>query len=179
MNKNTKIILALLGAAVAASALAVFLKQERPEAPVAVITQHGQVLQKIELDKVSAPYSFVLSDGAGGTNTVQVERGRIRISQANCPDQVCVDQGAISDGTVPIVCLPHQLIIEITGGGGGLDAATGEGGPQAYSAGPIYRYRPDDFYGRGPDPRADSDSRSEAGAGQHCHCVCDVCPGAR
>lgn len=30
MNKNTKIILALLGAAVAASALAVFLKQERP-----------------------------------------------------------------------------------------------------------------------------------------------------
>lgn len=41
MNKNTKIILALLGAAVAASALAVFLKPERPEAPVAVITQHG------------------------------------------------------------------------------------------------------------------------------------------
>ena len=30
MNKNTKIILALLGAAVVASALAVFLKQELP-----------------------------------------------------------------------------------------------------------------------------------------------------
>ena len=73
MNKNTRIILALLGVAVAASALAVVLKGERPEAPVAVITQNGQELQRIELDKVSAPYSFVLSDGAGGTNTVQVE----------------------------------------------------------------------------------------------------------
>ena len=54
-----------------------------------------------------------------------MEQGRIRVSQADCPDQVCVDQGWIADGTVPIVCLPHKLVIEIVGGGSAFDAAAG------------------------------------------------------
>ena len=53
----------------------------------------------------------------GGSNTVQVEKGRIRVSEADCPDQICVNQGWISGGAVPIVCLPHRLMIEIVGGG--------------------------------------------------------------
>ena len=60
-----------------------------------------------------------------GTNTVQVEPGRIRVSAADCPDQVCVHQGWISTGVVPIVCLPHQIVIEITGGESYADAAAG------------------------------------------------------
>ena len=68
--------------------------------------------------------SFTLEDGSGA-NTVQVERGRIRISAADCPDQVCVKQGWISGGAVPIICLPHRLTIEIVDGGGGLDGAAG------------------------------------------------------
>ena len=51
--------------------------------------------------------------------------GRIRVESADCPDQVCVDQGWISDGTVPVVCLPNRLVIQIEGGGDGLDSATG------------------------------------------------------
>ena len=66
-----------------------------------------------------------MEDGAGGSNTILVEQGRIRVIEANCPDQVCVDQGWISNGTVPIVCLPHKLMIQIVGGGEALDAATG------------------------------------------------------
>ena len=58
-------------------------------------------------------------------NTVVVEGGRVRVSQADCPDQVCVNQGWISNGTVPIICLPHRLMIEIVDGGGGLDGAAG------------------------------------------------------
>lgn len=58
-------------------------------------------------------------------NTVEVQAGRVRVSRADCPDQVCVNQGWISDGTVPIVCLPNQLIVQIEGGGSPLDAQTG------------------------------------------------------
>ena len=54
-----------------------------------------------------------------------MEPGRIRVSAADCPDQVCVEQGYISDGTVPIVCLPHGLVIEIVGGEEPLDGAAG------------------------------------------------------
>ena len=54
-----------------------------------------------------------------------MDQGRIRIAEADCPDQVCVNQGWISNGTVPIICLPHRLMIEIVDGGGGLDGAAG------------------------------------------------------
>ena len=69
-------------------------------------------------------YTLTFEDERG-TNTVLVEPGRIRISEADCPDQVCVNQGFISDGTVPIVCLPHRLLVEIVGAEGDLDGGAG------------------------------------------------------
>lgn len=56
---------------------------------------------------------------------MEVEPGRIRIVSATCPDQVCVRQGWISDSTVPVVCLPNQVIVEIVGGEGFADTAAG------------------------------------------------------
>ena len=91
---------------------------------VAHVYLDGELVRSIDLAQVEEGYTFSV-EGPAGANTIQVERGRIRVSQANCPDQVCVDQGWISDGTVPIVCLPHGLVIEITGGGDSLDTAAG------------------------------------------------------
>ena len=71
--------------------------------------------EPLDLSAVTDPYTFTVEGPGGFTNTILVEPGRIRVSQANCPDQVCVEMGAISDGTVPIVCLPHKLVIEIVG----------------------------------------------------------------
>ena len=80
--------------------------------------------EEIDLERVTEPRTLTLEDGRG-RNTVLVERGRICVSEADCPDQICVKQGWISDGTVPIVCLPHRLVIEITGDGGDVDGAAG------------------------------------------------------
>ncbi len=124
MSKNAKIILILLLAAAVLSAGVIFMQKKRPASPVARITLDGELLEEIRLDQVEKAYSFVVEDEFG-SNTILVEPGRIRVSQADCPDQVCVNQGFISDGTVPIVCLPHKLIIEIVGGGSDLDAAAG------------------------------------------------------
>lgn len=112
---KAKVILFLLLAAVAASAAALLLRGGTEDGRVARITRDGVLLEEIDLDKVTEPYSFTLEDGSG-TNTVQVEQGRIRISRADCPDQVCVNRGWIDHGTAPIICLPHKLIIEIAGG---------------------------------------------------------------
>lgn len=125
MNKTTRLILAGLLLAMAASAVFLLLSGEEEGRPVARITVNGVIVNEIDLTDVDEPYSFTVDGPGGFSNTIQVEPGRIRVSEAGCPDQVCVDQGYISDGTVPIVCLPNQLIIEITGGGDGLDAATG------------------------------------------------------
>ena len=121
---KTKVILFLLLAAVAASAAWLLLRDGDTDAPTARILRDGVLLEEIDLDRVAEPYSFTLEDGSGA-NTVQVERGRIRISAADCPDQVCVKQGWISGGAVPIICLPHRLTIEIVDGGGDLDGAAG------------------------------------------------------
>ena len=91
---------------------------------MARITRDGVLVEEIPLDGIQEPRSFTLED-ASGSNRVEVEAGRIRIAQADCPDQICVKQGWVSDGTVPIVCLPHKLMIEIVGGGGDLDGAAG------------------------------------------------------
>ena len=124
MSKNAKIILILLLVAAVLSAGFIFMQKKQPDSPVARVTLDGELLREIPLDEVEESYSFTV-DSEGGSNTILVEPGRIRVSEANCPDQVCVNQGFISDGTVPVVCLPHKLMIEIVGGGSEFDAAAG------------------------------------------------------
>ena len=125
MNKTTKLILAGLLLIAAASAVFLLLKPEETARPVARITVNGTIVNEIALDSKSLPQTFTYEGPGGFANTVEAEHGRIRVSEAGCPDQVCVNQGWIADGTVPIVCLPNKLIIEISGGGDSLDAATG------------------------------------------------------
>ena len=109
----------------AAGAAVFLLLRPRGEGHVARITLDGKVVEEIDLSRVEQPYTLTVDGPGGFSNTITVEKGRICVSQAGCPDQICVHQGYISDGTTPIVCLPNKLIIEITGGGSGLDAAAG------------------------------------------------------
>ena len=117
---RTKVIVFCLLAAVAASVAWLLLRDGDTDAPTARILRDGVLLEEIDLNQVEESYTLTFEDERG-TNTVLVEPGRIRISEADCPDQVCVNQGFISDGTVPIVCLPHRLLVEIVGAVGDLD----------------------------------------------------------
>ncbi len=121
---KTKVILFLLLAAVAASAAYILLRDSGADGPVARITWDGVLLEEFDLTGVDEPGTYTFEHGSE-TNTVTWEEGRVCMSEANCPDQICVNQGWISDGTVPIVCLPHKLIIEVIDGGGGLDGGAG------------------------------------------------------
>ena len=51
------------------------------------------------------------------TNIVTIENGTAYMLEADCPDQVCVRQGAISQGGVPVICMPHHLSVRIEGKG--------------------------------------------------------------
>lgn len=121
---KTKVILLLLLLAAALSAVYILFRDRGTEAPVARVTRDGVLLREIGLDQVDTPY-FITFEDSGGTNTVQVEKGRIRVSEADCPDQICVHQGYISDDIIPIICLPHRFMIEIVGAGGDLDGGAG------------------------------------------------------
>ena len=86
----------------------------RPAAgTVANIYLDGVCVRSIDLSGVAEPYTFAVTSGRGG-NVIAVEPGRIRILEADCPDQICVHDGWLSDSAAPIVCLPHRLVIELS-----------------------------------------------------------------
>ena len=88
------------------------------------ILQDGNCLYEIDLGRVREPYTLTVADGRGGSNTILIEPGRIRMQEADCPDQVCVRRSWLDLQASPIVCLPHRLVIQAVGGGG-LDGAAG------------------------------------------------------
>lgn len=88
-------------------------KQNSPIKKTAEIVQNGKVIETIDLNEVDNPYDINVDDGAGGFNTVHIEKDEISISDANCPDKLCVKQGKIKNSVYPIVCLPHKLVVKI------------------------------------------------------------------
>lgn len=113
--KSTRFWIILVAALLAASLLGTALTLGgKTRAVTANVYLDGQCVRSIDLSQVKEPYSFLV-DSPAGANTVLVEPGRVCVSHANCPDQVCVMQGWISNSVVPIVCLPNRLVIQIEG----------------------------------------------------------------
>ena len=49
-----------------------------------------------------------------GTNVVSVKDKAVFVSNADCPDKICVKHREISRVGETIVCLPHKLVVEIS-----------------------------------------------------------------
>ena len=84
------------------------------------IVQDGNVLYTFDLTS-AANQTFEI-EYEGRINTIQIENGRIRMLEAECPDQTCVHMGWLDSGVMPIVCLPNHLSIEHAEAGGDIDA---------------------------------------------------------
>lgn len=52
-----------------------------------------------------------------GYNVIQVKDGKVSMIEADCKDLVCVRTFPISQPGQVIVCLPHQVVVEIEGEG--------------------------------------------------------------
>ena len=114
MDRNTKIwILALL--LFCALCLGLFFALRQPAGgTVAVISVDGDVLDRIDLSQVKESYDIEVDTGYG-LNLVHVEPGGVSVIAADCPDKVCMAMGQLRDDGIPIVCMPHHLVIEIEG----------------------------------------------------------------
>lgn len=76
----------------------------------------GQML-KISVDgKVYGAYSLEDKQEIkiGDTNVCQIEEdGTVSMTEADCPDHLCVKQGKIKEFGENIVCLPNKVVLEI------------------------------------------------------------------
>ncbi|MBR4084300.1 MAG: NusG domain II-containing protein [Lachnospiraceae bacterium] len=80
----------------------------------ALIYVDGKLYESLSLSEVTSSYNFTITTPNGHYNEIRVEQGTIRISSADCPDLLCVKQGPITNNLLPITCLPHHLVIELT-----------------------------------------------------------------
>ena len=118
--KNHKRDLILIGILLL-TALILFLlfkdKQRNEPDAVAVVTVDGTEIARYPLSRDG---TFVLNEGS---NTLVIENGEAWVSEANCPDKLCMGFGKISKNGEIIVCLPNRLIVMIEGGeASGIDA---------------------------------------------------------
>ena len=48
-----------------------------------------------------------------GRNLLVIEGGKAKITEASCPDLVCVKHRAISSGIDQIICLPNKVVVTV------------------------------------------------------------------
>lgn len=51
-----------------------------------------------------------------GYNVLHIQDGVAYISEATCPDKLCVEQKSISNEGEMLVCLPNHVIVKVVGG---------------------------------------------------------------
>ncbi len=113
MTKPVKLILAaVIVLFVGAVAAAMFVRRPSESTWVEIV-QDGKVLYTLDIAD-SENRTFTIESADGGYNKVEIIDGAIRISDADCPDRTCVNTGFLRSETIPIVCLPHRLIIRYT-----------------------------------------------------------------
>ena len=49
----------------------------------------------------------------GGTNILQIKGGKADMIEADCPDQLCMHQNAISKDKESIICLPNRVVVTV------------------------------------------------------------------
>ena len=76
------------------------------------IYQNGELRGEYDL---SQPKTLPVKEEDYGYNLVMIEDGTVRITDADCPDQLCMKQRSISKNGESIICLPHKLVVSLTG----------------------------------------------------------------
>ena len=80
---------------------------------IARITQEGHIVAEIDLSSVREPYTIRIDGEDGAYNVITVRPGSIGVTEASCPDHICMQTGFIEEPLLPITCLPNRLVIQI------------------------------------------------------------------
>ena len=124
LAKNDIIVIAVILAVAAASWSGMRAWQrENTKAPTAVVTVDGAEFGRFLL-REDVTEKIELPDGS--YNILEIKNGKARVTEASCPDGICVNHRAVSRQGETIVCLPNKVVVEIQNGAEpDLDSITG------------------------------------------------------
>lgn len=55
----------------------------------------------------------IMVKSKNGYNLVRIENHKVFVAEADCPNQNCVKQGKTDNQHKTLVCLPHDLVVEV------------------------------------------------------------------
>ncbi len=121
-DKKVRLVLAAcVLLALLSGILTLFSLRPSPKDSV-VITVDGEVIYEGSATE-SSPRRFTVNC-ADGENVVLIDEHGVKVESANCPDRACVKMGYLKSANLPIVCLPHRLVISFSGASDELDAVS-------------------------------------------------------
>ena len=112
MKKHKKELILIL-AILAAAAVGFFINYQNSRRPAVLVevSVDGAAIASYDLN-VKSGYNH---RGLSGRHQSPDHSGRrSRISEATCPDKVCIHQGRITMNGELLVCLPNRVIVTIT-----------------------------------------------------------------
>lgn len=106
----------VLLALVLVSLATLYLLQSRPagENLTVEIYKNGRLYRSIPLAEASAG-EIKITDSEGCYNLVELKDGKVRVKEADCPNQVCVNTGWLSKPGQISVCAPNKLKVIVKG----------------------------------------------------------------
>ena len=107
------IILVLSMVIIAAAAFLIINFAVKKDGSYAVIKVDGKVIKTLDLN--SGETTIEVNGYQGGVNKVVINDGKVSMTEADCPDELCVKTGKISRVGETIVCLPNRVVVEIKG----------------------------------------------------------------
>ncbi|MFV0343977.1 MAG: NusG domain II-containing protein [Anaerocolumna sp.] len=108
VKKNDIKLIAIILVLAVAGMIFMFLTQ-KPGDKVIVIVD-GEIYKEYSLNK---DLSVDIEGVNGGINHLVIEEGHADVTDADCPDKLCVNQKQIDKNGETIVCLPNKVIVKV------------------------------------------------------------------
>ncbi|MDE6054309.1 MAG: NusG domain II-containing protein [Lachnospiraceae bacterium] len=109
-QKRDFILIAIIIVIAVVSSLLIAFAQRDAGAAVRIIID-GELYGEYSLSEEQS----IAIDGELGHNRLVIEDGSAYMAGADCPDKYCMDYKPIAKGGETIICLPHKLVVEVTG----------------------------------------------------------------
>lgn len=110
IGKNDLIMIGVLVVCGLVIAGALFLTRQTGNR--VVVSVDGQVVSSFPLEK---DIEYEIEGFEGGRNTLVIKDGVAYMSDASCPDHLCMGMGKISQEGQSLICLPNRVVVEIQG----------------------------------------------------------------
>lgn len=113
MNNKSKIrydIILIIGLLVITMVIAMAVRFTQKTGKTVVVSVDGVVKYTFPLDE---NLEFKIEGYESGTNYLVIKDGEAYLTEASCPDLLCVHMGKISSQGQSIICLPNRVVVEI------------------------------------------------------------------